>query len=492
MLLRKAYPTDLAAVCGLYQTVCADKAKNGLRPWGWEQCPDPAVVEADIAAGRLYCADGPDGMDGMGIAVTVDAEPCEAESICNWLFGVHPGRMQRLAIHPQLQRPDLPLTVMADVEELLRDAGCDSLRCILCGDAEEARSFCSASQLRAAGEAQISGCRETLTGYEKRLTDDCPLLPIRMEPAFRSGKLTPWGGEKLRTVFGKQIPEVPAGESLEVSCIPGFESHSLAGESLPQLIDSYGAGLVGAYAHLPFPLLLKLIDARDKLSVQVHPDDEYAAAKENGKQGKTEAWLILDAAPGSQLVYGLQAGVSPEALKEACGEGAAVEKLLRFVDVKPGDVCFIPAGCVHAIGAGIVLYEIQESSDITYRFYDWDRRDAQGRGRQLHLEQALAVTDVKCQLSPIPCTKQTVSRVLDKAEFSLDLIQPDGEAAVPEVWQFGLLTALDEGLTLRWEGGSMSLSKGETLLLPCSCPRLIAAGYGRLALSMPGRRNAKF
>lgn len=109
--------------------------------------------------------------------------------------------------------------------------------------------------------------------------------------------------------------------------------------------------------------------------MQVHPNDDYAARVENGKLGKTEAWLILDAPEGSQLVYGIKPGTTLDTLRAACEQGAAVEPLLRRVTVHPGDVCFIPAGCVHAIGAGIMLYEIQQSSDITYRFYDWDRVD---------------------------------------------------------------------------------------------------------------------
>lgn len=255
------------------------------------------------------------------------------------------------------------------------------------------------------------------------MKETSPFYPVRMHPAFRSGRLTPWGGERLRTVYGKAITEVPTGESLEVSCIPGLESTDDNGEKLTDLIARYGEDFADAYAHKPFPLLLKLIDAAESLSVQVHPDDAYAGRNEGGKLGKTEAWLILDAPEGSQIVYGIKAGTTAAQLRTACEAGAAVEPLLRRVNVKPGDVCFIPTGCVHAIGAGILLYEIQQSSDVTYRFYDWDRVDARGQHRELHIDKALDVTDLRFALKPIHASDKPVERVLDEAFFYARSVQ---------------------------------------------------------------------
>ena len=312
------------------------------------------------------------------------------------------------------------------------------------------------------------------------------LRPIRMHPAFRGGKLTPWGGEKLRTVYGKPIAETPTGESLEISCIPGLESRDDEGRTLTELIAEHGEAFAGAYAGKPFPLLLKLIDAREPLSVQVHPDDAYAHDHEGGKLGKTEAWLILDAPEGAELVYGIVPGTDRETLRRACEAGGAVAPLLRKVRVRAGDVCYIPSGCVHAIGAGITLYEIQQSSDITYRFYDWDRTDAQGRKRELHLEQALAVTDLG--LSPDPKHwegKPGVTRMLEERFFSLDLIRTEGETALPALTSFGFLTVLDGSLTLCWNGGEAPAGKGESFFLPKNCPPLKLAGSGRAALAMP-------
>ena len=162
-------------------------------------------------------------------------------------------------------------------------------------------------------------------------------------------------------------------------------------------MEKYGQRLTGTAISGPFPLLLKLLDARDTLSVQVHPNDEYAARVEH-KLGKTEAWHILYAAPGAELVYGVKAGITKEELTQASLSGAAVEGLLRRVQVKAGETYYIPAGMVHAIGAGIVLYEIQQSSDVTYRFYDWERTDKNGNKRELHIQKAIDVTDLNAQL----------------------------------------------------------------------------------------------
>lgn len=313
------------------------------------------------------------------------------------------------------------------------------------------------------------------------------IAPIRMHPAFRGGKLTPWGGERLRTVFGKGIPEVPTGESLEISCIPGLESRDDAGRTLTDLIAEHGADYVGRYVGKPFPLLLKLIDAREPLSVQVHPDDAYAREREGGKLGKTEAWLILDCPEDAELVYGIRPGTGLEELEKACGQGSAVAPLLRRVRVRPGDVCNIPAGTVHAIGAGILLYEVQQSSDVTYRFYDWDRVDAQGNRRELHIRKALDVTHL--DFAPDPGHwdgRPGVTRMLEEPFFSLDLIRAEGEAQeLPPPQDFGFLTALEDELTLAWEGGEIPMTKGESFFLPCRSPRLCLRGTGSAALSMP-------
>ena len=484
-MLTKAAQTDFQELVELYHAVANDMNAHGLSQWRWGQYPNEALIQGSLDRQAQYVLKE----DGRIIlAVVIDTSPDDAYRNVNWLFGTHPGSFHRLAILPEAQGRGLGRKVLPEILDILRGMGCDCLRCDTHIDNARALHLYESFGMRRSGAVFFpgEGDDKPFPTLEMPLTDDCPLLPLTMHPAFRGGKLTPWGGEKLRSVYGKPIAEVPTGESLEVSCIPGLESTDDAGVKLPELIAKCGAAFAGKYADGTFPLLLKLIDASESLSVQVHPDDRYAAAEENGKLGKTEAWLILDAPEGSQLVYGIRPGTTLDELRAACEQGAAVEPLLRRVDVRPGDVCFIPAGCVHAIGASIMLYEIQQSSDVTYRFYDWDRVDAQGNRRELHLKKALDVTDLSFSLDPIPAPEAPVARVLDETYFTLDLFRvTDAPAPLPAIRDFGLLTALDGELTLRWEGGERPLRRGESLYLPSRGVALTLCGQGRAALSQP-------
>ena len=484
-MLTKAAQADFQELVTLYHTVADDMNAHGLSQWHWGQYPNEGLIQGDLDRQALYVA-REEGR--ILLAVAIDTNPDEVYRSVNWLFGVKPGSFHRLAILPEAQGKGLGRRVMPEIFDILRGLGCDCLRCDTHTDNARALRLYESLGMRRSGAVFFpgEGDDKPFPTLEMPLTDDCPLLPLTMHPAFRGGKLTPWGGEKLRTVYGKPIAEVPTGESLEVSCIPGLESTDDAGVKLPDLIARYGTPFAGKYAEGTFPLLLKLIDASESLSVQVHPDDAYAAREENGKLGKTEAWLILDAPEGSQLVYGIRPGTTLDGLRAACEQGAAVEPLLRRVDVKPGDVCFIPAGCVHAIGAGIMLYEIQQSSDVTYRFYDWDRVDAQGNRRELHLKKALDVTDLSFSLDPIPAPDAPVARVLNETYFTLDLFHVTGTPIdLPAIADFGLLTALDGELSLRWDGGEKALCRGESLYLPAKCVALTLCGQGRAALSQP-------
>nr|MBR4280787.1 GNAT family N-acetyltransferase [Clostridia bacterium] len=482
MMLTKATINDFSAVCSLYEAVCAGMAGSESPQWVWGDYPNEDFLHRSLDAGTLYVAHE----DGKLLcAVTIDTNFDPEYADVNWLYGGKPGAFHRLAIAPEYQGKGLGRKIIANVCDILRSQGCDTLRIDTYSNNEAAQKLYAAIGMRKAGEVRFFHRELPFHCYELPLTEETPLLPLTMHPAFRGGKLTPWGGEKLRTVYGKPIAEVPTGESLEISCIPGLESADDAGVKLPELIAKYGARFAGRYAGETFPLLLKFIDAAESLSVQVHPDDAYAGAHENGKLGKTEAWLILDAPEGSQLVYGIKAGTAMAELRTACEAGAAVEKLLRKVDVKPGDVCFIPAGCVHAIGAGIMLYEIQQSSDVTYRFYDWDRVDKNGNRRELHIDKALDVTDLDFTLDPIPAPDTPVARVLDETYFTLDLINVSGEQAVPAVNHFGMLTVLEGELILTWQDGQRKLIRGESLYVPTAAPALTLTGSGRAALSMP-------
>jgi len=473
---------ELSSICTFYENVCTDMEKKGLRAWHWGAYPDEEIIRESIEAGTLYRLYDE---HGVVVAVTADMENDPNYALIHWIYGVRPGYFHRLAVRSDMQGEGFARKALEDVYELLRNKGCDSVRCDTYCDNSSALRLYAMQGMRTAGRMTIPERPKPFVFFEKMLIEDCPLLPVHMHPAFRGGSLTPWGGDKLLRVYDKPIQDVPTGESLEISCIPSLESKDDAGMSLPDLIRRYGKQFAGDYANKPFPLLLKLIDAKEPLSVQVHPNDAYARANERGKLGKTEAWLILDAPEGAELVYGIKQGTTLEQLKAACEQGEAVEELLRRVKVKPGDVCYIPAGCVHAIGAGIMLYEIQQSSDITYRFYDWNRVDAQGNRRELHLQKALDVTDLSFNLSPIPTPDAPCARVLDAPYFTLDLMHITTEVKLPPIHHFGMLTALEGSLTLSWESKEIPLTKGESLYLPTTCPPLTLKGQGRVALSMP-------
>jgi mannose-6-phosphate isomerase len=212
------------------------------------------------------------------------------------------------------------------------------------------------------------------------------LYPLRLK-AVHKEKL--WGGRNLERLLGKSLSSnVLIGETWEAweGCV--VENGARAGQTLQHLIDQDADAILGSASQQKrFPLLFKFIDARDDLSVQVHPNDEQARAMEGQPFGKTEAWYILDAEPGARLVFGFKRDVQPADVVAAIQDQNLVD-LLAFVPVQRGDVVFVPAGTVHAIGKGIVLAEIQENSDTTYRFYDWDRNE---KGRALHIDQSLRV-----------------------------------------------------------------------------------------------------
>ncbi len=483
MEIIRATEQELDELLSFYQRVADGMEARGIHHWHWGRYPSEEIIRADVHNGQAYIM-RTDGAITAAVCVTPGQE--EEYNALPWTCGVRPGSFRRLAVHPAMQRAGLGGLVLDDVQQLLRRGGHDCIRCDTAETNLPAVHFYEKLGFRRCGAMRWPDCSWNNITFDKALKRETPLWPVRMRPAFRGGELTPWGGDRLRTRYGKETGGHLTGESLEVSCIPGLESTDPLGRKLPDLIREFGEKLAGKYADRPFPLLLKLIDARDRLSVQVHPDDAYAASHEGGKLGKTEAWLILEAPEGSELVYGLQPGTGIRQLKEACLEGSAVEPLLRKVRVTPGDVCYIPAGCVHAIGAGIMLYEIQESSDITYRFYDWDRKDEHGNGRTLHLEQALAVADLKCAPRPLHVSEAYgTRRLLNEEDFTLDTVRCGGVEFLPEIGEFGFLTSLRGELALRWESGEMALAEGETVFVPKSAPQTHLRGEGYAVLAMP-------
>ena len=206
-----------------------------------------------------------------------------------------------------------------------------------------------------------------------------------------------WGGQRLAECYGRSGTPNVCAESWEISAHADGLSHvvngPLAGQSLAALAGQYGAALTGTRAPHPqrFPLLLKLIDARENLSLQVHPGDDKAA--QVGGEPKTEAWYVLDRAPGARLYAGLKTGTTPASFRSAMDQGTAAQQLFNLA-VEPGDTLFIPGGLVHAIGAGCLIFEVQQTSNTTYRLFDWGRVDASGQPRPLHIQQAFQVIDL--------------------------------------------------------------------------------------------------
>lgn len=229
--------------------------------------------------------------------------------------------------------------------------------------------------------------------------------PFLLQPA---GKDYLWGGSRLRDEFSKEVDMEPLAETWECSTHPDGTSVVANGEFKGQLLSEVLKAhpeFLGEHLRIKdsyqgeLPVLIKLIDAKKDLSVQVHPDDTYAREHENGSLGKTEMWYVVDATKDAKLVYGFYHDMEKETLKNSLAEGT-VEKYLRKVPIQKDDVFYIEAGTVHAIGAGALIAEIQESSNLTYRLYDYNRVDRDGKARELHIDKALDVANLKSSAEP--------------------------------------------------------------------------------------------
>ncbi len=222
------------------------------------------------------------------------------------------------------------------------------------------------------------------------------LYPLTFHPIFKERV---WGGREIERLYRKKLPSgVPIGESWEISDRSGDASvianGPLAGKNLRWLMENHATEILGGAkpaAGNRFPLLCKILDAREKLSLQVHPPANQAA--ELGGEPKTEMWFITDAAPGAELFVGLKRGVTRAEFERKISDGSVAESIHRISIVRPGDAIFLPSGCVHAIGGGLVIFEIQQNSDTTYRVFDWNRVGLDGKPRELHVAQSLASID---------------------------------------------------------------------------------------------------
>ncbi len=306
------------------------------------------------------------------------------------------------------------------------------------------------------------------------------LYPLKFHPLYKDYF---WGGRELEK-WGKKLPAGVVAESWEVSSHPHGESKVSNGEfsgmKLSKLTKEMGLKLVGKAlgdrAIEKFPLLIKLIDANKKLSVQVHPKDEYARITENGELGKNEMWHVISARPGAQIVCGVSTSVTREVFISSI-KSNKIENCLSYLEVFPGDTIYIPAGIIHSIGEGIVLAEIQQNSNITYRIYDYDRIDSEGNKRQLNIEKALEVIDFNnCKhlgkqkgLAIRLKGKSTKTFLITNRYFSVEkYIIDDNIEEIADGDRFFIFTCLYGEGQIHYLGGVESIVKGETILIPAA------------------------
>jgi mannose-6-phosphate isomerase len=326
------------------------------------------------------------------------------------------------------------------------------------------------------------------------MTARCDHL-LRFEPLFRRYL---WGGRRLATMLGKQLGEGDDyAESWEIVDHRDDQSvvvaGPLAGRTLNELVGEHRdelfgkparAGSISARSVDRFPLLLKFLDCNQTLSVQVHPNDEQAAKLDPPDLGKTEAWVVLHAEPGSQIFAGLKPGVTRESLAAAIKAGRVADCLHAF-EAKAGDCVFIPAGTVHALGAGLVIAEIQQASDTTFRLFDWNRVDASGKPRTLHVEQSLAVIDYAAG----PVAPQTprdvepgVERLVECDKFVLDRREVASPITIGGDGRFHLLAVVEGAVEAADDPVGSPLARGMCALVPAAAGPIEFSPQGRAVL----------
>lgn len=313
-----------------------------------------------------------------------------------------------------------------------------------------------------------------------------PLYPLRFEPILKE---LIWGGRRLESLLGKTLgPGAHYAESWEIADhrddVSRVAEGPLKGVSLRELIRERGTELLGPAlrGRDQFPLLVKFLDAHQVLSVQVHPDDALGRKLANDN-GKTEAWVIMHAEPGSLIYAGLRTGVTREAFAAAIAAGT-VEPLLHRFEPKPGDCILIPAGTVHAVGAGVVLAEIQQMSDATFRVYDWGRVGADGKPRPLHIAEAIESTNYDAgPVNPLPPRSEPVDggvreRLADSPYFALERLCLEGRAPIGSSERFTILLGLGGTAEVWHNGAGARLGFGQTLLLPAALGECAIAPAG--------------
>lgn len=316
------------------------------------------------------------------------------------------------------------------------------------------------------------------------------LYPLKFKPQLKE---VLWGGGRLVAAGKKAAKGVNpsmVGESWELCGLEGRESvvtnGLLKANDIAELTEVYMGELVGDGVYdkygVEFPLLLKFIDSHQQLSVQVHPTDEFVA--DEGLRGKTEMWYVVDAAPDSYIYLDWNRTLTEEEFDQAVEEGT-VENYLNRIAVAKGDAFLIPAGTVHSIGSGVVVAEVQESSDITYRIYDWNRPDANGQPRELHLDQAAQVVRLTPQ-SGLRITKHpktgSAEELTSCDKFTVNLIAIDGtlELDYAPLDSFVAYMCVEGSVTITGCGESETIKELETVLIPAEANDIVLKGKGRL------------
>ncbi|PTX60281.1 mannose-6-phosphate isomerase type 1 [Melghirimyces profundicolus] len=310
--------------------------------------------------------------------------------------------------------------------------------------------------------------------------------PLFLEPVFKERI---WGGTALRDRFGYRIPSERTGECWAISAHPHgpckVKNGPFQGETLDRLWEEHRE-LFGNSGGDRFPLLTKILDANADLSVQVHPDDEYARKHENGEQGKTECWYIIDCEEDAELVFGHRAE-SREELEKRIRQGEW-SSLLQRIKIRPGDFFYVPSGTLHALCAGTLVLETQQSSDTTYRVYDYDRRDAEGNTRELHIDKALDVITVPHR-TVIPDRRIRKlggvewTTLIESRHFTVHRWRIDGEGELNQDQPFLLASVLKGSGELVTEAGRFPFRKGDHLILPTGLGRFRILGRGEWIVS---------
>lgn len=301
------------------------------------------------------------------------------------------------------------------------------------------------------------------------------LYPLKFTPICKD-KI--WGGNKLNELLNKQYPEMPnCGESWEISGVQDeisvVSNGFLKGNNLEELIEVYMGDLVGEKVYekfgTEFPLLVKFIDANDNLSIQVHPNDELAMERHDA-YGKTEMWYVIQADPGAKLISGFNRKMDKEGYLKYFQNGQ-LEEILNYEEVKAGDVFFMPAGRVHAIGKGIVVAEIQQTSDVTYRIYDFNRLDEHGNPRELHTDLAVDAIDYRFETNYRTEYKSIDDKPVKLVEcqyFTTNILPltTSVERDFTDLDTFVIYSCLEGNCTIAWEDQILLIEKGESLLIP--------------------------